>query len=205
MVIICKLIIFGVPLWALYILLKPHNQKNEVALLNESAGDTRAGRKNTASMRFLGGLCMLGIIILFEWGMFFLYLGCQKNAHLSRIRRNGTRMEAQVVGCKLNEEYSAGSVVTYTYYVDFVVNKQVRRGATMSFLYYPEGSIIDIYYLPYQNGILGGVALVGDSGNLGKVKINQGILGIIAALFLLFLWTNIRKVNDKYDTKEEEE
>lgn len=194
MVIICKLIIFGVaPFWGLYKLIKSHNRKSDIVLLRESGGDSRVGKHHALIHVLLLGLCMIGTIVLLEWGMLSLYLGNQKNANLSRIRKNGTRMAAQVVSCEFNEKYSSNTVIIYTYFVDFVVNEQVKRGATMSFLYYPEGSVIDIYYLPYQNGILGGVALADDNGNWGKVKINHGILGIIAAFFCFLFWIEIKK------------
>lgn len=127
-------------------------------------------------------------------GVASVYLGCEKNSKLSEIRQKGTKITGKIVKSEINKEYSMASDIAYTYYIDFEIDGEQKRSATMSSAYFAVGDSIDIYYLPYNQGKIGGSAVadvVDDSP--GKVKIYSGIVKICAAFFLFCLQLFVKR------------
>lgn len=132
-------------------------------------------------------LFMLGIIGFFAWGAFSCFLGYQTNSKLAKIKADGTRVTAQVVSCEINSEYSTASSPVYTYFVDFKIAGEEKRSATKSLVYSPVNSKIDIYYLKGH-----GCAIADVTEFPGDIKFRQGALGILAALFLIYIRLRVK-------------
>lgn len=171
------------------------NKKAEQVLVNQ------AGRRVFSELKppSFAEECIIivltwGVIIFFVWGVVSLYLGCEKNSDLSTIRERGTRITGQVVKSEMNEEYSAASVIMYTYYVDFEINGEKKRSATMSSACLSVGKTIDIFYLPHSSKEIGGIA-VSDviDESPGKVKIYGGIVELFAAFLLFWIRFIVKK------------
>ncbi|MCM1157022.1 MAG: hypothetical protein NC300_00735 [Bacteroidales bacterium] len=140
---------------------------------------------------------LLGAILFFGAGSVSVFECCQKNHDLSRIREKGTRLTAKVVSCEPNAKYSTATVPAYSYYVDFVIEGKEKRGATLSRIWSPEGSDIEIYYLPFNEGTLGGVAIAEESGNPGTARLFYGIIEFAVAVILFFAWRKLKSPGEK--------
>ncbi|MDE5863438.1 MAG: hypothetical protein K2H34_03725 [Lachnospiraceae bacterium] len=129
-------------------------------------------------------------------GVVSVYLGCEKNAALSKIRQEGMRITGKVIHSEIKKEYSTASDIVYTYNIAFEIDGEQKRSATMSSAHFAVGDAIDIYYLPYNHGKIGGSAVadvVDDSP--GKTKIYSGIAQICVAFILICLQLFIKSRN----------
>lgn len=180
------------------------NKKAEQAVVNQ-AGRQVFSELKTPSFAEECIIIVLtwGVIIFCVWGVVSFYLGCGKNSDLSTIRERGTRIAGQVVKSEMNEEYSTASVIMYTYYVDFEINGEKKRSATMSSAYLSVGETIDIFYLPHSSGEMGGIA-VSDviDESPGKVKIYGGIAQLFVALLLFWIRCIVKKGRCKTGHRE---
>lgn len=134
---------------------------------------------------------MIAFLLL---GVVSVYFGYEKNSALSEIRKKGMRITGKIVKSEINKEFSTASAIVYTYYIDFEIDGEQKRSATMSSAYFALGDAIDIYYLPYNKGKIGGSALadvVDDSP--GKTKIYSGIAKISAAFLVFCLQVFIKR------------
>lgn len=138
--------------------------------------------------------CCVCAAVLFFGAWIQITLGIQKNDDVLKIKEQGIKTTAKIVGSEEKFQIVRTDSLLVVYYVKFDMNGKEVMGKTVSQERYIPDKEADIYYMPYASGDMINVAFADFADEPGNNQIGHGIwLLFFGAAFIIEIIDCVRE------------